>query len=84
MINEANPGEFTLVYNGDGIAHPVGLTKEQHQMLQILLIALPGKLLVVKKLEVRTERVVSGKANLESFFESNQNEYDDPEDAFIH
>lgn len=54
-VTEAKPGEFTLVYNGEGIAHPVGLTKEQHQVLQALLPALPGELLVVKKLIVKTE-----------------------------
>ena len=54
MISEAKPGEFTLVYNGDGVAHPVALTKEQHQIIQALVHGLPGTVVVVGKLKVET------------------------------
>ena len=50
---EAKEGEFTLIYNGSETAHPVALTREQHEALQVLINTLPGeKLNVLAKIKV--------------------------------
>jgi len=57
-MTEAKPGEFSLVYNGDGVAHAVGLTKEQHEMLHLMLRGF-GKITVIKQLHVSYQLVDS-------------------------
>lgn len=51
---EANPGEFTLVYNSIEGGYCAVLSTEQHELLQQLLPAL-GTIQVVKNMKVRYE-----------------------------
>jgi len=51
-MSEAKEGEFTLVYNGKDKAHPVALTKEQHELTQALVSSLPGEIKVLKFMKV--------------------------------
>jgi len=47
----ANDGEVGLVYRMDGQSYAVGLSKEQHQQLQVL-VKMLGDITVYKKLLV--------------------------------
>lgn len=50
-MSEAKNGEFTLVYNTEGKAHPVALTKDQHETLQLLLRGI-GEIKVIGGIQV--------------------------------
>jgi hypothetical protein len=50
-MSEAKPGEVTLVYNTADGAFAVGLSHEQHMLLQILVQSL-GKIQVAKMLKI--------------------------------
>lgn len=50
-MSEAKPGEVTLVYNTVEGAYAVGLTKEQHLLLQAFVSGI-GTITVVRKLQV--------------------------------
>jgi hypothetical protein len=55
MPKETQGGEFSLVYNVTGRAHPVGLTEEQHRMLQayLAMITRQQPVKVVRTMEVQ-------------------------------
>ena len=36
-MRNADPGEYSLMYNQDGTVHPIALTEEQHEALQVLI-----------------------------------------------
>ena len=50
-MNEALPGEVTLVYNTSDGAYAVALSKEQHVLLQAFVSSI-GSITVVKQLQV--------------------------------
>lgn len=54
MGRECNEGEFTLVYNSGDSGYVTALTREQHDMLQLLLTSL-GNIQVIKKIKVKYE-----------------------------
>lgn len=56
MATECKEGEFTLTYNTGKCGHPVALTPEQHQMLQLLLTGL-GEINVVKQIAIEYKRL---------------------------
>lgn len=47
-------GEFTLVYNNQGILQPAALSNEQHEMLQALTKAIPGEITVIGRFKCET------------------------------
>lgn len=55
MGKECKEGEFTLVYNSGDCGYVTALTREQHNMLQLLLASL-GNIQVIKKIKVKYER----------------------------
>lgn len=55
MGKECNEGEFTLVYNSGDSGYVTVLTREQHDILQILLTGL-GDIQVIKQIKVKYER----------------------------
>lgn len=55
MAKECKEGEFTLVYNSGDCGYVTALTREQHDMLQLLLTSL-GNIKVVKQIKVKYEK----------------------------
>lgn len=55
MLTECKEGEFTLTYNTKDGGYPVGLSKQQHEMLQLLLTGL-GEITVVKQIKIEYKK----------------------------
>lgn len=56
MATECKQGEVTLTYNTGTGGHPVALSPEQHELLQVLVQSL-GEIKVVKQIKVIYEKV---------------------------
>lgn len=49
-------GEYTLLYNGKNIAHPVGLKRDEHEVLQAFVMALKSKI-ILNSIKCKYERI---------------------------
>lgn len=51
-------GEYTLLYNGKDMAHPVGLKIEDHEILQAFVMALKNKI-ILNTIKCKYERIAN-------------------------